>query len=222
MFPSTTNASRFCSMACFSRKLTKHCETCDVEFKVSPSRNARRFCSGACYWKSHQSGRPRTSFMRSCEICGTEFKIWPCRATTARFCSRTCQGQAMRGKPSARAAGLTKPCAQCGVQFKVQLSKLNIRFYCGRRCASQALRSLTPRLAYVTISANGRQVYEHRHIMERVLGRPLTRKEHVHHINGNPTDNRIENLELLSASEHQRKTGLHLQESRRQRRLLLP
>jgi hypothetical protein len=43
---------------------------------------------------------------------------------------------------------------------------------------------------------------EHRYVMEQHIGRPLQTKEHVHHLNHNTLDNRIENLELLSASDH--------------------
>jgi len=51
--------------------------------------------------------------------------------------------------------------------------------------------------------ANDRgRVLEHRHIMCKKLGRILKSNEHVHHINGNTLDNRLENLVVVSCSEH--------------------
>lgn len=47
-------------------------------------------------------------------------------------------------------------------------------------------------------------VREHRLLMEQKLGRFLTKDEVVHHVNNNPSDNRIENLEVISRSNHSR------------------
>lgn len=55
---------------------------------------------------------------------------------------------------------------------------------------------------YRRVNREGKRVLEHRYIMEKHLGRPLTDDEDVHHINKIRGDNRIENLQLMTKREH--------------------
>ncbi len=55
---------------------------------------------------------------------------------------------------------------------------------------------------YIRLYIKGQWVLEHRKVMADYLGRPLEDSEVVHHINENKQDNRIENLELMTKSQH--------------------
>lgn len=66
------------------------------------------------------------------------------------------------------------------------------------------------RLISVTLDGVRRQVFEHRLVMEAHLGRALLPSEVVHHKDGDGLNNAIENLELMTQSEHQRE---HLMDS---------
>jgi len=45
-------------------------------------------------------------------------------------------------------------------------------------------------------------VPEHRLVMEKFIGRYLLPIEHIHHLNENKEDNRIDNLRIVTAEEH--------------------
>jgi hypothetical protein len=54
---------------------------------------------------------------------------------------------------------------------------------------------------------NGKTIDEHRLVMERHVGRKLSFNEVVHHKDGNGRNNKIENLEIRSRSNH---TKMHI------------
>lgn len=56
---------------------------------------------------------------------------------------------------------------------------------------------------YVLEYVAGRQVFQHRLVAERMIGRALLETECVHHINGCKSDNRPENLQVMQThAEH--------------------
>lgn len=52
------------------------------------------------------------------------------------------------------------------------------------------------------MGADGRLRGEHRVVVEEATGRKLAKSEHVHHKNHVKDDNRLENLEVLTVTEH--------------------
>ena len=55
---------------------------------------------------------------------------------------------------------------------------------------------------YLQVYVNGKSRMAHRYLLEEHLGKKLLTTQHVHHINGDKTDNRIENLLICSTRRH--------------------
>lgn len=79
--------------------------------------------------------------------------------------------------------------------------------FCSKECGwkGRAWRPISPD-GYVhssgyrkLVKRGGVQVYEHREIMSKRMGRPLRREESVHHKDGNKLNNELSNLELWSS-----------------------
>lgn len=63
---------------------------------------------------------------------------------------------------------------------------------------------LSPHTRTRLLFRDGKRVRAHRWLMEQHLGRKLLSTEHVHHRNGDPLDNRLENLVVLDGRTHMR------------------
>jgi len=121
----------------------------------------------------------------ACEICGTVFHVNEYRLNhqSPRFCSKSCHQAHQR-----TIRGEASPKWQGGVRLR---KDGYIEQYAAEHPAG----------------ASG-YVLQHRLVMEAHLCRYLGTDEHVHHLNDIKTDNRLENLQLLSASEHTRITNM--------------
>lgn len=145
---------------------------------------------------------------RTCQQCGNEFLARPRDITLgkAQFCSWQCYLLHRGAGPSEQ-----RICLHCGTSFLVRLKVLRQGGgkYCSPACGAKRPQWRGARWidqqGYVWISLpDGRRRKEHRVVMETVLGRPLRPREIVHHRNNIPTDNRPENLEVMSQSTHGR------------------
>lgn len=100
-------------------------------------------------------------------------------------------------------------CAICGFPLDKSQEK-----FCSVICAAIFKRKNYLKQKYPKLNVGGEKIYLHRIVWEKNNGRRLKDGEVVHHINCNPEDNRPENLQAMTASEH---SALHEAIKRKER-----
>ena len=126
--------------------------------------------------------------MMKCATCGKEMRVWKSKIKLAKLpinCGKECRRVSMLGNRNARYKGGRWTEARTGYVF-LKVEEL-----------SAEDKALLP-------PTNPRDVPEHRMVMARALGRWPKTSESIHHINGIPDDNRLENLSVMDWAEHSR------------------
>jgi hypothetical protein len=164
----------------------------------------------------------------NCVNCGSNVRAVLSKVTKGgkKFCSNKCKN-AFRVKYNRQKSGYRdKKCLHCGIYFSKPktrgwgIKKWSQTKFCSKTCQNLARSGNSSVLwkngrhidnaGYILLySPNhsfknaGKYVMEHRLVAEKVLKRYLTRKEVIHHIDGDKTNNNIDNLFLFSnTSEH--------------------
>ena len=145
--------------------------------------------------------------LKICEFCQMDFLT---KKKIKRFCSNVC---AIRHMCSKKKKGKMVLCSICNKEFYRKRCLIKKTNCCSEECRCIYFKTLNipyrfikktrrPVPKYKTIRYQGKKLLLHRHIMQQSLGRNLQRWEHVHHINHDTFDNRLENLKVLSNREH--------------------
>ncbi len=211
----------------FAQLTCRQCEITFPASKKDVKRG-RLYCSKTCvtaYESTH--GRPKKNFVPhtfSCEACEKPFNVTPgdLRTYHQRFgkdpshCSRECYN-------TKRIGTSTRDCTVCGKSFTTTGYSLARTETCSDPCrrtlqrqnllarnelvrpsdTREIQRSITKQ-GYVRLrfpnqnGIKGREILEHRLVMERHLGRALRPEETVHHRVKPTTNNSLDNLELFS------------------------
>lgn len=208
--------------------ITVACAHCGRDFTTinRKSKPRQKYCSKKCYAEAWKGPHPELYKLPdiTCPQCGKTFHP---RGKDKKFCSRGC-ATSWNWNPEQRGQGPTRTvqCASCGKPFQ-RKSKGNK--YCSHECYAKANRgdanwkfngyTTQDDRGYIYFTANhpnypGRTYHNvlwHQHNPGVPCADCGNEVEHVHHIDGDTTNNDLENLVGLCNSCHMRR---HAKETR--------
>lgn len=170
-----------------------YCEVCSKEELVPRYRAVKyKTCSIECRSKRY-SLLKNENISKKCSVCNELFKVKKSHYKRRKTCSKKCD--------STRKSFIYK--GEDNPNFENR-GESNPLFKGGRRISNYGYV-----LVYKPNHPNARSdgyILEHRYVMSKHLGRELYDWEVVHHKDDNKKNNDIENLEIMSRSDH---TTLH-------------
>jgi len=167
----------------------KECAFCQKEYEGRPQ---RKFCSRKCYELSKRKINYRGGSGRVCEKCGK-----PICFQAKSLCLDCYKKKQYDEKPFLI-------CNYCKKKFRSARSG-NIQPYCSRKCKDLAATKPEHKKRknlrkYIT--HNGKTVLYARYVWEETTGQKIPKGWQVHHLDGDPTNDKFENLEIMKRGEH--------------------
>jgi hypothetical protein len=171
------------------------CDWCGKQFlRNRPHMHERNYCSRGCLGKANAE-RYRQESLRTCDYCGKVFEYRGNHKSRNKhfFCSAEC-GYAFKIKK------LFVSCDWCGKQIYKKRSDVtrSEHNFCNYGCYIDFVNFHQAGAPNQQVS--GETLY--RRLAEMKIGRQLSEDEEVHHIDGSHQNNNLNNLQVLSASEH--------------------